>query len=83
MPSIQAGESFHLRLADLAGTTLYPRMDLYDPSGAWVTYAANYDVAGIRSAAAHTTTTTRAGHVIIETDYEDVTPKEPSGWTKS
>ncbi|MEM7309386.1 MAG: hypothetical protein AAF682_22070 [Planctomycetota bacterium] len=56
--SIQAGEGFQIRLADIGSTNLYPRMTLYSPSGAYVTYDADYTVAAINATASFSGTYT-------------------------
>lgn len=42
-----AGEHVHIRMADISGSTMIPRIDLYGPNGTWLASNAN-DIAEIR-----------------------------------
>jgi hypothetical protein len=42
-----AGEGVQIRIADTSSNDLIPRITLYDPNGAYITYGQGYDVAAI------------------------------------
>ncbi|MGI9592168.1 MAG: PKD domain-containing protein, partial [Myxococcota bacterium] len=54
----RAGNNILLRVADVGATTLFPRILLYDPSGAFVTSGAGFDVGSIITTAGLTGTYT-------------------------
>ena len=45
-----AGEGVQIRIADTSSNDFHPRITLYDPNGAYVTYGSGYDVAAISRA---------------------------------
>jgi len=64
-----AGENVWLRIADTSNSAFYPRITLYGPTGAYITYDNDGSVAGFT----HTATTTGTYTVVVSDDSGNYT----------